>query len=369
MTLNTLDASELETVASRFDFDGAIERIEPYGDGHINVTYLVTTATHRYILQRMNTNVFPDTPNLMRNIELVTAFLREHGEETLDIIRTKDGASYASLPSGEWRAYDFIEGTISYNLVPNADVFRESGRAFGEFQSTLAGFDASQLTEPIAHFHDTPHRFADFRAAVETDSQGRAATCREEIDFFLAREDQYGTVVEGLADGSIPLRVTHNDTKLNNILMDAESGEARAIIDLDTIMPGSMLYDFGDSIRFGASTALEDERDLGKVHFSTEYFRAYAEGFIGEVRGSVTPREGELFAFAGNLMTLECGMRFLADYLAGDVYFATKYPEHNLVRARTQIRLVEEMEAKAGEIRAIVDDVLDGADHAEGDHQ
>ncbi|MBT1173765.1 aminoglycoside phosphotransferase family protein [Bifidobacterium sp. MA2] len=355
-------ASELGAIAALFDLEGEVERIEPYGDGHINATYLITTTMRRYILQRMNTNVFPDTPNLMRNIELVTAFLRAKGQETLDVIPLKTGASYASLPDdgGEWRTYAFIEGTTSYSLVPNAAVFRESGAAFGAFQNQLADFDASQLTEPIAHFHDTPHRFGDFKAALEDDVMGRAATCRPEIDFFLDHADQYAVIMEGLADGSIPLRVTHNDTKLNNILMDAETGRARAIIDLDTIMPGSMLFDFGDSIRFGASTALEDEKDLDKVHFSTEYFRAYAEGFIGEVRDSVSPREAELFAFAGNMMTMECGMRFLADYLAGDVYFATKYPEHNLVRARTQIKLVREMEKKADEIRAIVDEVMAG---------
>lgn len=356
----TID-SELAAVADLFQLEGEVESIKPYGDGHINVTYLLTTDQRRYILQKMNTNVFPDTKNLMRNVELVTDFLRARGQETLDIIRTKDGGTYVERESGAWRVYAFIENTTSYSLVPNADVFRESGRAFGEFQQTLAEFDASQLTEPIAHFHDTPHRFADFKAALAEDKLGRAATCQPEIDFFLKHENQYSVVMDGLADGSIPLRVTHNDTKLNNILMDAGTGKARAIIDLDTIMPGSMLFDFGDSIRFGASTALEDEQDLDKVHFSTEYFRAYAEGFIGAVRESVTPREGELFAFAGNLMTMECGMRFLADYLAGDTYFATKYPEHNLVRARTQIKLVQEMEAKAGEIQAIVADVLEGS--------
>ncbi|RSX53310.1 mucin desulfatase [Bifidobacterium goeldii] len=353
----------LAAIADHFAFDGDIEQIEPYGDGHINVTYLVRTTQRRYILQKMNTDIFPDTKHLMRNIELVTAALRASGRETLEIIPTKDGASYIDIPQGAWRVYAFIEDTVSYNLVPNADVFRESGAAFGEFQNFLAGFDASQLTETIAHFHDTPHRFEDFKAALAEDKMGRAATCRPEIDFYLAHEDQYSMITDGLADGSVPLRVTHNDTKLNNILMDAKTGKARAIIDLDTIMPGSMLYDFGDSIRFGASTALEDEQDLDKVHFSTDLFRAYAEGFIGQVRNSVTPREAELFAFAGNMMTLECGMRFLADYLAGDTYFATKYPEHNLVRSRTQIKLVQEMEAKAAQIRAIVDDVMAGEEH------
>ncbi|WP_169173145.1 phosphotransferase enzyme family protein [Bifidobacterium oedipodis] len=354
----------LATVAERFQLGREPVSIERYGDGHINTTYLIETAGGgpRFILQKMNTSIFPDTVGLMRNVELVTSALRSQGRETLDLVPTVDGATWCEVSGGAWRVYRFIEGTVSYNLVPNPEVFREAGAAFGEFQNFLSSFDASQLVESIAHFHDTPHRFGDFQAAFAEDKFGRAANCHEEIQFFLDHENQYATVMNGLADGSIPLRVTHNDTKLNNILMDAETGKARAIIDLDTIMPGSMLFDFGDSIRFGASTALEDEQDLSKVHFSTDLFRAYAEGFVGQLRDSITEREAELLAFSGNLMTMECGMRFLADYLAGDTYFATKYPEHNLVRARTQIKLVQEMEAKAVETNAIVAEIMGKAD-------
>ncbi|MBW3077765.1 phosphotransferase enzyme family protein [Bifidobacterium simiiventris] len=348
----------LAEVASRFPLEGTVESITPYGDGHINATYLVVTDAKRYILQRMNTDIFPDVVHLMRNVELVTAYLREQGQETLDIIRTNDGATYVTEPSGAWRVYAFIENTVSYNLVSDAAVFRGAGAAFGAFQNQLSGFDAAQLTETIAHFHDTPHRFEDFKAAVAADVKDRAKTCQGEIDFYMAHADIYDAITSGLADGTIPLRVTHNDTKLNNILMDADTGKARAIIDLDTVMPGSMLYDFGDSIRFGASTALEDEPDLDKVHFSTDLFRAYTEGFVGELRSSITAREAELLPMGAIMMTIECGMRFLADYLAGDVYFATKYPEHNLVRSRTQIKLVQEMEAKAADTAAIVADVM-----------
>ena len=356
----TPDISKLFAIAARFDLGADVRDIAPYGDGHINHTYLATTDGARYILQRMNTDIFPDTERLMRNVELVTSHLRANGKETLDIIPTLDGCSYLNDDSGEWRVYRFIEGTVSYNLVPDADVFRESGAAFGEFQNDLAEFDASQLTETIAHFHDTPHRFEDFKTALAADTKGRAATCRDETAFFLDHAGMYATITDALADGTIPLRVTHNDTKLNNILMDATTGKARAIIDLDTIMPGSMLYDFGDSIRFGASTALEDEQDLDKVHFSTDLFRAYTEGFVGALRGSITAREADLLPMGAMMMTLECGMRFLADYLAGDTYFATKYPEHNLVRARTQIKLVQEMEAALDTMRAIVADVMAG---------
>jgi N-acetylhexosamine 1-kinase len=344
----------LASVVSQFSFMGDVKSVVPYGGGHINVTFLVTTSETRYILQKMNTSVFPDTVHLMRNIELVTAFLRSRGQETLELIPTKDNKTWLEAPSGKYRAYKFIEHTVYYDLVPNASIFRDAGAAFGNFQNDLAQFDASELTETIQHFHDTPHRFADFNEALKADKAGRADTCRPEIDFYLNHADQYSVVMDGLADGSIPLRVTHNDTKLNNILMDETTHKARAIIDLDTVMPGSLLFDFGDSMRFGASTALEDEQDLSKVHFNTEFFRAYAQGFIGEVHPSITEPEIDLLPFSANLLTLECGMRFLADYLAGDTYFATAYPEHNLVRSRTQINLVQ----KASETHKIIDEVM-----------
>ena len=349
---------DLSAIAERFLIEGDVRSVAPYGDGHINTTYLVETDEERAILQRMNTKVFPDTAGLMRNIELVTSFLQEQGQETLEIIPTRLGEAYLEDESGAWRMYVFIEDTVSYNLVPNADVFRAAGGAFGAFQKRLAAFDAALLTETIARFHDTPNRWRDFLAALERDPLGRAEHCREETAFLVERADSYGIITDGLADGTIPLRVTHNDTKLNNILMDASDGHARAIIDLDTVMPGSMLYDFGDAIRFGASTALEDEPDLSKVHFSTELFRAYTEGFLGELRDAVTEREAALLPRGAWMMTVECGMRFLTDYLNGDVYFATKYPEHNLVRARTQLRLVREMEERFAETSVIVEQVM-----------
>ncbi|KAB8290327.1 mucin desulfatase [Bifidobacterium avesanii] len=354
----TVTAASLASVASRFALDGVVESVEPHGDGHINATYLVNAGYRRYVLQRINTTVFPDVEGLMRNIRLVTAFLRAKGCETLRIVPTRDGADYWRGESGAWRVYDCIEGTVSYNLVPNAGILREAGAAFGAFQNQLAGFKASQLTETIPHFHDTPDRFARFRAAVDVDVCGRADSCRGEIDFYMDRAGDCPVVTDALRNGGIPLRVTHNDTKLNNILMDAATGKSRAIIDLDTVMPGSLLYDFGDAIRTGASTALEDEPDVRKVHFSLDLFRAYTRGFVGAVRGSVTAREAELLPFGARLMTLECGMRFLTDYLCGDVYFATAYPEHNLVRTRTQIELVRQMEERDAAMRGVVDDVM-----------
>lgn len=346
-----------KSVAEEFCLKGEVTDICPYGEGHINLTLLVTTTEKRYIMQKMNTRVFKDSDSLMANICGVTEHLRARGVETLYVVPTKAGAPYLK---GEdcFRVYDFIENTVTYQKVTDKEVFKNSGYAFGEFQNFLAEFDASKLTETIPHFHDTPKRFADFKIALEADICGRAKDCKEEIEFILSHENTYGTAMEGLKNGSVPLRVTHNDTKLNNILMDAQTNTARAVIDLDTIMPGSMLFDFGDSIRFGASTAAEDEKDLAKVHFDIELFRAYAEGYCSAVRDSITPREAELLPYGAYLMTVECGMRFLADYLSGDTYFATKYPEHNLVRCRTQLRLAAEMEASFGAMSEIIANIL-----------
>ena len=346
-----------KSVAEQFCLIGDVTEICPYGEGHINQTFLVTTTEKRYILQKMNTRVFTDPDSLMANICGVTEHLQARGIETLNVIPTKAGTSFLKAEDC-YRVYDFIENTVTYQKVTDKEVFKNSGKAFGEFQNYLAEFDASKLTETIKRFHDTPNRFANFKAALEADAFNRAKDCQEEINFVLSHEDTYGIAMADLQSGALPLRVTHNDTKLNNILMDEKSGEARAVIDLDTIMPGSMLFDFGDSIRFGASTAAEDEKDLDKVHFDIELFKAYAEGYCGAVKDSITAREAELLPYGAYLMTIECGMRFLTDYLSGDTYFATKYEGHNLVRCRTQIRLAAEMEANFKAMGEIIADIL-----------
>lgn len=335
---------EYKHICNKFAIDGEVISIEPYGKGHINRTFLVTTdGTNRYLLQIMNTSIFKDSDGLMRNICYVTEYLRSIGVETIEVIETKEGGSYYKSDIA-CRMYLFIENTVTYQKVTNKEVFKNSGKAFGQFQNHLSGFDASLIVETIPNFHNTPKRFEAFKAALEADVCKRAAKCKTEIDFILSHADTYSKIVDGLADGSIPLRVTHNDTKLNNILMDEKTDEARAIVDLDTIMPGSMLYDFGDSIRFGASTAEEDEPDISKVHFDISLFEAYASGFCPEIKSSITEAEIALLPYSAYLLTVECGMRFLTDYLSGDTYFAIKYPQHNIVRARTQLRLASEME-------------------------
>lgn len=347
-------------VMSKFDISGKIVGVEPFGNGHINRTLLVTMDSgNRYVLQKINNNVFKKPREVMENIINVTEFLRGIGEETLNFHKTVDGDILLDCDGGFYRVYDMVEDTITYDTVENADVYKSAGAAFGNFQNKLSEFDASVLHETISRFHDTPNRYQNFKNAVESDSVGRLSECRDEVEFVTERKDTFAEIVNGIVDGSVPLRVTHNDTKLNNILIDKETKKARVVIDLDTIMPGSMLYDFGDAIRFGASTAAEDEQDIDKVHFDINLFRAYAEGFCGAVGSRMTERERELLPYSAYLMTMECGMRFLTDFLEGDTYFGIAYPTHNLVRCRTQFRLAKEMQEQADEMLKIVNNICD----------
>ncbi len=343
-------------IIKHFALEGEIQNISPYGEGHINRTFLVTTNKSKYIFQKINTVVFKNPKEVMENISNVTEFLKSMGVKTLSIVKTLDGSLMHSDDDGFYRVYEFIDG-VSYQQVTDAEVFKKSGEAFGKFQNQLADFDASCLHETIKQFHDTPKRFRDFCEAVEKDAVGRLSTCRDEVEFVMSRKDTLSRVTDAISQGTVPLRVTHNDTKLNNILMNSVTNEASAIIDLDTVMPGSMLYDFGDSIRFGASTAAEDEKDLEKVHFSIEYFKAYAEGFCSAVADKMTDTEKKLLPYSAYLMTIECGMRFLTDYLSGDVYFGIKYPEHNLDRCHTQFKLAYEMQQKESEMLEIIENI------------
>lgn len=332
-----------------------VTSVERIVQGHINATYRVEADGERYVIQRINTTIFTRPAELMRNIELVTDHLRAQDYETLDIVRTADGQLMVDFNGDVYRVYREIEGVVSYNVVDSFEVMRKAGAAFGEFQNALASFDATKLVDTIENFHHTPMRYEAFEEAVEADVVGRASEVADEIAFLRERASEYGVVTDGLADGSIPVRVTHNDTKINNILMDAQTGEARAIIDLDTVMPGSMLYDFGDALRSGASTAEEDEKDLDKVRFSLPLFEAYTDGFVGELGSTMTDRERELLPFSVKLLTLESALRFLTDYLKGDVYFGIHRPEHNLDRTRTQIKLVQEIENYEAEMAEIVE--------------
>ena len=346
--------------------EGAVEAA-PYGNGHINDTLCVIVhadgGDRRYILQRVNSYVFPKPIEVIENIEKVTAYLGtiievEGGDplrETLTLVETRDGRHYTLAEDGElWRMYLFIEGTKSVDLPDTEALFALSGRAFGKFQHRMGGFDAAQLHETIVDFHNTPARYRQLEDAIARNEAGRLEQVQEEIAFCKKYEREVHALLDALEAGDIPLRVTHNDTKLNNVLLDEKTGEGVCVIDLDTVMPGLAAYDFGDSIRTGASPAAEEETDLEKVQFSLPMFRAFAEGFLAEAGAALTAREKELLPMGAKLMTLECGMRFLADHLNGDKYFRVHRENHNLDRARTQFTLVRRMEEKWDEMAAII---------------
>ena len=351
-------------VCDRFAFGGAVADLKVCGNGHINSTYIVTAESgKRYILQILNTAIFKDPVGVMNNIVAVTDHIRkglaEAGEDTergtMRVVLNKDGANgYTDEEGRFWRAYDFVEGTVCRLTVDSPETFARVGEAFGDFQRRLSDFDASKLIESIPNFHNTKKRYADFLAAVERDTAGRADSVRDDIRFITDRADKCALIVDALESGDLPLRVTHNDTKLSNILLDETTEEAVCIIDLDTVMPGSSLYDFGDSIRTGAASAAEDEPDLDQVHFLPEMFKAYAKGFIKGTGGALTETELTMLPDGGYTITLEQAIRFLADYLDGDTYYHTDYPDHNLVRARTQLKLVAETEVYMDELRTFV---------------
>ena len=355
-------------VCSRFAFCGSVADVRICGNGHINSTYVVTMeGGKRYILQILNTSVFKDPVGVMNNIVAVTDHIRaglaKAGEDTergtMRVILTTDGRTgYTDAEGRFWRAYDFVERTVCRLTMDSPETFGRVGEAFGDFQRRLADFDASVLIESIPNFHNTKNRYANFLAALEKNASGRAHLVQDEIKFIIDRADKCSLIVDALADGSLPLRVTHNDTKLSNILLDEVTEEAVCIIDLDTVMPGSSLYDLGDSIRSGATSAAEDEPDLNKVHFLPDMFRIYARGFIKGCGGALTEKEISMLPDGGYMLTLETGIRFLTDYLDGDTYFHTDYPDHNLIRARTQFKLVADMEACMEELRGFVKELI-----------
>lgn len=345
----------LRQAAAAFDFGLPTGEAERYGAGHINDTFAVWAADHsrRWILQRINTDTFTDPAGLMENVTGVTSYLRREilarggdpDRETLNVVPTREGKPYyTDCEGGAWRAYLFVEGTVCLQKVENERDFYTAAETFGNFQNQLAGYPAATLHETIARFHDTPNRYANFEKALAADVMGRAREIGPEIAFIRAREADCHVLMDQLAAGVLPLRVTHNDTKLNNVLIDQATGKGICVIDLDTVMPGLSAYDFGDSIRFGANDCAEDEPDQSKVHFSLHLYEVFARGYLAAAGSAMTEAERRSLPWGAKLMTLECGIRFLTDYLEGDHYFKISRPAQNLDRARTQFTLMEGME-------------------------
>ena len=356
-----------EAIAN-FRFEGVLIDERPYGSGHINDTFLLTfdisgMGLLRVILQRMNKEIFTQPEELMENVLGVTSYLRkkiiENGgdpeRETLNIIRTVANRPYYVDSQGDyWRCYKFIDGATSYDQVEKPDDFYQSAVSFGNFQRLLADYPAETLHETIVNFHNTVDRLDKFKTAVEKDICHRAADVEKEIQFVLDRTELAHVLCDMQDQGKLPLRVTHNDTKLNNIMIDNATGKAICVIDLDTVMPGLSVNDFGDSIRFGASTGAEDEKDLTKVSCDLHLYEVYVKGFIEGCGGALTETELDMLPMGAILMTFECGMRFLTDYLEGDHYFKIHREGHNLDRCRTQFKLVKDMEEKLSRMKEIV---------------
>ena len=355
-------------IAHEFTLVGDILAATPYGSGHINDTYKVDVQSERgpsrYVLQRINHEVFLRPDELMANVERVCAHafskLQQAGtpdaeRRTLRLIPTRLSKAWHIDPAGNrWRCYHFIEGATGHDVVRSAEQAHAAAKSFGAFQALLADLPGGRLHETIPDFHHTPSRFARFQQALVQDAHGRAAASVPEIAFALARAHEVSVVVDALRDGTLPERVTHNDTKLNNVLLDDITQEGICVIDLDTVMPGSVLYDFGDLVRTSTSPAAEDETDLAKVRMQFPMFEALVKGYLETTRGFLTSKEKELLPFAGKLITFEIGLRFLTDWLEGDTYFKIKRPTHNLDRARTQFKLVESIEAQLPAMQALV---------------
>jgi Ser/Thr protein kinase RdoA (MazF antagonist) len=358
---------QVSEIARQFHIPGDFVRAEAIRSGHINDTYLsifrVGEGAVRFIHQRINHQVFKQPEKVMDNIQRVTAHIRrallaqsvDPGCRVLELIPSRDGAAYVETSAGQyWRTYRYIEGARSFDVMTEPRHIYNAARAFGEFAALLDTLPGPPLHEVIPNFHHTRLRFVALEGAVQADRAGRARSVQAEIDFALAREADAALVVDLLASGDLPSRVTHNDTKLNNVLIDDESGEGICVIDLDTVMPGSLLYDFGDLVRMGAATVAEDETDLDRVTLDLTRFEWLSRGYIDAVRHMLTPAELELLAFAGRLITYEQGIRFLGDYLNGDVYYKTHRPGQNLDRARVQFKLLADMERQQGEMERMI---------------
>ena len=359
-----MNEAEILRIAKRFGITDPIVETEHVTNGHINLTYLVTFGSKRYIVQKINRYVFGNPEAVMNNIDCVTHFLRkkirEDGgdpeRETLRFLRDENGKNYIVNDDGSfWRISVYIDGTTAYNSVEDIRMLYNAGVSFGLFQKRLADFPMDTLYETIPDFHNTEKRFNNLFDAIQEDPLKRASEVKDDIEYFKKNFELAKTFNKLLSDRKICLRVTHNDTKYNNILIDDKTGKALCVIDLDTVMPGLAAFDFGDAIRFAASSAAEDEKDLSKVYLDIEKYEAFTKGFIGASEGFFTDTETEYMALGARMMTLETAARFLEDYIRGDKYFRTHYSGQNLVRSRCQAQLARSMEKEYDTMRTIVE--------------
>ena len=356
---SVLDSERLFEVSNDFDLEGNIVNVYPYGNGHINKTYLVSTDIKRkYVLQRINNSIFQDVDVLMNNICLVTEHLKSKGLETLNVIPYKDGKPYLKYHDEYYRFYDAILSAVSYEEVSDEAMLEKLGYSIGEFHQALRDFDATKLVEIIPNFHNTKQRYLNLLNAIELDPLNRTKDVLKEIETVNKYKDEYSKIVDGIKNGQIKLAITHNDTKINNVMFDAYTGKPRCVIDFDTVMPGSYLYDVGDAFRGLFTGNNEDNPDLTRINISYPIFTAFMKGYLKQMKDVLNPYELEMIPFSMFLITMECGIRFLEDYIRGDVYFNCHYPKQNINRCRTQIKLAEDIYAHMKEFHKIVESIL-----------
>ncbi len=362
----------IERILEKFNIEGKLVDVKVNNSGNINNTYIATFekedgTSKKYLIQKINTTVFTEPYKLMKNIEGVTSYLKkqmikegDNSHQVLEVIKTKDNKSLCYIEdAGErdyYRIYEFIENSISYDCSTDPEIVYNTGRAFGNFQKLLRNYPMNRLTETIKDFHSTDKRYQKLIEDIKIDSEGRVMEVAPEIVFILMREDLYSLITEELGTDEVPYRVTHNDTKVNNVMMNQKTGDFLAVIDLDTVMPGSLLFDYGDGVRSTASSAKEDEKDLSKVNINLELFKAYTDGYLKEMAPYMTYEEVSLMGESIRIITLELAIRFLNDYINGDTYFKTSYEKHNLDRARNQLALVKDIENKLEYINSFINE-------------
>jgi len=367
--MSSLVFEKVKVVVSQFEIDGIVAGIERFGSGHINDTFRVVLqdqVSDSYLLQRINHHIFSDVEGLMNNINLVTNHLKAHFKElgmdgmkhTLTIIPTKSGSLYTQDDEGNyWRVFTLLTNTKSYDIVETTKQSYSGGQAFGQFQKQLATLDANKLVEILPNFHNIDFRLSNLRKAIESNKGNRVHEVQDILDYIFEREDKMRNVIKMAQNNELPLRITHNDTKFNNVLLDQQDN-VQCVIDLDTVMPGYIAYDFGDAIRTIINSAAEDEKDLNKVQLNIPLFQAYAEGYLSEAREFLTDKEVESLWYGVLLLPYMQAVRFLTDYIDGDLYYKTHYEDHNLVRTKTQVKLVKDLEANEPELLSILDEAL-----------
>lgn len=348
---------DIKNIIDQFDSKGEIVSITPFGNGHINKTYLVTTTLRQYILQCINSNAFKDVDLLMNNIGCVTHHLLDKGIFTIKFMKTSDGHLYYKTGNEFYRLYRFIDKSICHEEIDSLELIKKAAEAFGDLHCNLADLDSSLLKEVIPHFHDTPKRYNDLLNAIKEDKMSRLATCQKEVEDVVRLKDNFSLIMDAINNKEIPLGITHNDPKINNVLFDEATDEIKCVIDLDTVMPGSVLFDFGDALRSLFTGNNEDNVDSTTCHVNFDIYRAYLEGYWGKMKSVLNKKEIELLPYAPLILSIECGMRFLEDYLRGDVYFHIAYPEHNLIRARTQIHQAHDILNNIDKLKEITKEV------------